>query len=372
MRNFTTWSFLVGTAVATWGAMPACATTVTGVDVFTHLQRERIARAGLDSSDTSMAFANRLLVDPASPYSAVVERPAFTNEVEWPDILAALPKPISTNEAVAVLHWDLGLTRARPGRDVVPRDGFRDPFTGASVTKADVDADIFWHMVDLTGYRHSARAAKYAVAMQILRRQLSTTDEGRQPALGIDKDVFRRVMAASFLDQVSSYDMQYLSTLVQHRLIHWQVGEVASTGLRALPTAFRVARVAAAYRDAQGYLSRYPCKPDATPIVATAGTGEQDDDRPLCFVAATDRAVHQWYVDESERQARWMPEREQSGMQRLAGFAAAILALLDLAPFVEMVEAVAADDLVTARLIGSAEAELAAERADRLFCPLPE
>lgn len=367
------WPFLLGTAVVTLGSGTVHATTTVGVDVFSHLQRERLARVGGEtSSQTQEALLGQLLTDPASPYSATREQPAFTNDVEWPEVLARLPGNLSTEEAVAVLDWDLGLSRARPGHDVEPRVGYRDSLVAASATKADVDADIFWHMVDLTGFRHSTKAATYAVAMQILRQQLLETDPARQAALGIDRDVFRRVMGAVYLDQVSTYDMQYLTALVQHRLMHWQVGDRATTGSRSLPTAFRIARIAAAYRDAQGYLSGYPCNPDATPHAGTAGTGVEGDERPLCFVAATDRAIHRWYVDESERQARWVPEREHDGMQRLAGFAAAVLTLLDLAPFVEMIEAVAADDLVTARLLSSADADLAAERADRLFCPFPE
>jgi hypothetical protein len=365
---------LLGAGLAFLGSTWAQATTTVSVDVLTHLQRERFARVGGAEalSAPKSDLLDQLLTNPASPYSATVDEPDFTNDVDWPEVLAGLPGNLSTASAVAVLDWDLGLTRARPGRDVQPRPGYKDDFVAASATKADVDADIFWHMVDLTGFRHSARAATYAVAMQILRGQVQGTAPERRALLGIDEEVFRRVMEAAYLDQVSTYDMQYLSALVQHRLIHWQPGDRSSMGLRALPTVYRVARVAAAYRDAQGYVGGYPCTPDATPLNGSAGTGIEGDDRSLCFVAATDRAVHRWYVDEAQRQAAWIPEREHDGMQRLAGFAVAILALLDLAPLVEVVEAVAADDLVTAQWLTPVEADMAAERADLLFCPFPE
>jgi len=365
---------VLGVGLALVGTTGVCATTTLDVDVLSYLQRERVARlGGADAFAASEStLVGQMLSDPASPYSATVAEPDFTNEVEWPTVLAGLPGSLSTASAVAVLGWDLGLTRARPGRDVQARAGYRDPFVAASATKADVDADIFWHMVDLTGFRHSARAATYAVAMQILREQARTTVPERRAMLGIDEGVLRRVMAASYLDQVAHYDMQYLSTLVQHRLIHWQPGGRSTSGLRALPTAFRVARLAAAYRDAQGYVGGFPCKPDATPRDGSAGTGAEGDERPLCFVAATDRAVHRWYIEESRRQAAWLPAREHNGMQRLAGFAAAILTLLDLAAVVEVVEAVVADDLVTAKWLTPVEADMAAERADLLFCPLPE
>ncbi|PTR35164.1 hypothetical protein C8J98_101427 [Luteibacter sp. OK325] len=364
----------IAAGVAVFVSQGAHATTAIGVDVLSHLQRERVARVGGATafSPPESELLTQLLANPMSPYSETVEEPDFTNDVDWPEVLARLPGNLSSASAVAVLNWDLGLTRARPGREVGPRNGYRDPFVAAGATKGDVDADIFWHMVDLTGFRHSARAATYAVAMQVLREQVRATAPERRALLGIDEKVFGRVMAARYLDQVSSYDMQYLSILVQHRLIHWQPGGRSSNGIRALPTAFRVARVAAAYRDAQGYISSYPCKPDATPREGHAGTGTEGDDRPLCFVAATDRAVHRWYVDEARRQAAWVPEREHSGMQRLAELAGVLLALLDLASLAEVVEAVVADDLVTAEALTPVEADMAAERADRLFCPIPE
>lgn len=364
----------LGLGLALLGSAGADATTVRDVDVLSYLQRERVTRlGGADAFAASEGMLlNQLLADPESPYSATVEEPRFANDVEWPEILAGLPGNLSTASAVAVLDWDLGLTRARPGRDVEPRVGYRDTFVAASATKADVDADIFWHMVDLTGFRHSTRAATYAVAMQILREQVRSTAPERRAMLGIDEDVFRRVMAASYLDQIPHADMLYLSTLVQHRLIHWQPGGRSTTGLRALPAVFRIARLAAAYRDAQGYVGGFPCKPDATPRDGDAGTGAEGDERPLCFVAATDRAVHRWYIDESRRQAVHAPQRELSGMQRLAAFATAVLALLDLAAVVEIVEAIVADDLVTSEWLTPVEADLAAERADRLFCPMPE
>lgn len=364
----------VALGLALFAGQGAGATTVVGVDVLSHLQRERVARVGGATAFPAPGseLLTQLLVDPTSPYSDTVREPAFTNDVDWPEVLARLPGDIPTASAVAVLNWDLGLTRARPGKDVAPRDGYRDPFVAAGASKAGVDADIFWHMVDLTGFRHSTRAATYAVAMQVLREQVRATAPERRAILGVDEAVFRRVMAARFLDQVSRYDMQYLALLVQHKLIHWQPGGRASTGLRALPTALRVARVAAAYRDAQGYIGSFPCNPDATPREGHAGTGAEDDERPLCFVAATDRAVHRWYVGESRRQATWVPEREHTGVQRLAEFAGVLLALIDLAGLAEVIEAVVADDLVTAEALTPVEADMAAERADRLFCPIPE
>jgi hypothetical protein len=256
--------------------------------------------------------------------------------------------------------------------DLLVRRGYRDDFVAASATKANVDPDIFWHMLDLSGFRHFARGATYAVGLQVLRKQMAETAPGRYIAVGIDAAVFERVMHAQHVDEITAYDLNYLSTLVQYRLIHWRAGERASTGLRALPMAYRVSRVAAAYRDALAYVSGPTCHKDGSPVSGAAGTGAEGDSRPLCFVGATDRAVHRWYLEEVRRQATYIPNREESGLGRLVRFAGAVLALMDMAAIVEVVEAVIADDLVAGEAITHAEADVAAERADLLFCPIPE
>ncbi len=150
----------------------------------------------------------------------------------------------------------------------------------------------------------------------------------------------------------------------------WFIGAWVSEpppGLRALPVAYRIARVAAACRDLQGYEAGYPCDRAANTATGTAGTGVAGDDRPLCFAAATDRAVHRWYLDEYLRQSRVVPHRD-SGLARFAHFAGAILALIDMAGAMEVVEALIADDLVAAETITRAEADFAAERANVLSC----
>lgn len=353
--------------------LPVCASAATldGIDLLSRLQRERVARLGARDAftTTNAALMGQMLVDPSSPYSATVEKPRFINEVDWPEVLAGLPGNVSSEDALAALHRDLGLGRARPGIDVTPGTGFRDPFLGANAAKASVDADIFWHTLDMAGYRHSAKAATYAVAAQILREQLATTAPERWAVVGVDAGVFRRFMATQHLDEVADYDLEYLSTLIQHRLIH---REVATSGVRNPPVAFRIARVAAAYRDAQGYVAAPPCNADASPAWRSAGTGADGDERPLCFVAATDRAVHRWYSGEIQREAAWVPPAEHSGLQKALDFVGALLALVDLAPLVEVMEAVVADELATAEILTPAEAEVAAERADLLSCAIPE
>jgi hypothetical protein len=365
---------LLGVVALAAAPLGATATRVTGVDVLTRWQHERMTRLGASEAlgHSNATLVRQMLATPASPYSEPVEEPGFTNEVDWAETLDRIPGgPLSSSDALTVMRWDLGMTRARPGVDITIKSGYRDDFAAASAIKADIDPDIFWHVLDLTGYSHSAKGATYAVGLQILRRQLAEeTDADRRATLSIDPDVFARAMRARNIDEVTEYDLNYLSTLVQHRLLHWKVGERASTGLRALPVAYRIARVAAAYRDLQGYTTAYPCRRDATPVASYSGSDGSDP--PLCFVAATDRAVHRWYLDEYRRQARRVTPQHESGLARFAGFAGAILALVDIVGMLEIVEAVIADDLLTAEAITSPDAEFAAERADLLSCRIPE
>lgn len=363
--------------ILSFALLPLCAgaTAIADVDVLSEWQRERVARLGAEGAfaGSNATLVRQLLVDPASPYSPLAKAPDFTNELDWPELVGTIDKGRrSSEEILAVIQWDLGATRARPDVDITPGLGFRDSFVAASATKAGLDPDIFWHVLDLTGFRHSARGATYAAGMQLLRRQMASVDPDRYIAVGIDDQVFERVMRARHMDDVLEYDLGYLSTLVQYRLIHWRSGERGPTGRRSLPMTYRVARIAAAYRDTQGYLASAPCHPDASPVDGVAGTGLDGDTRPLCFVAATDRAVHRWYVEEVRRQATYVPEREESGLARFMKFAGAVLMLIDMGAIVEVIEAAVADDLVASEAITATEADVAADRADRLFCANPE
>ncbi|WP_369926294.1 hypothetical protein [Xanthomonas sp. NCPPB 2632] len=345
--------------------------SVTGTDILAQWQRIRIERLGSGQASLSRKdIAAHLQADPGSAYSAPADQPAFTNDIDWPAVLDAVADGhMDTTQALDVLRRDLGTTRARPRIDITPNAGYRDDFVSASASKAEVDPDIFWHMLDLTGYHHSTKAAIYAVGMQILRAQVVATPPEAWTASGVDPGVFTRVMRAQHSGQLSDYDLDYLSTIVQYRLIHPRVSDAAGAESRGLPVAYRVARTAAAYRDAQGYIGRAPCLRDASPDPRSAGTGGADD-RPLCFVAATDRAVHAWYVDEYRRQTRQVPEPRESGLQRLARVAGLVLALIDLAGAMEFVEATVADELATADVIGSADADAMSESANLLACPL--
>ncbi|MDF4005250.1 hypothetical protein P3W33_17765 [Luteibacter sp. PPL552] len=356
------------TLVLAWLVIAAPSATIAGSDALTIYHKERIRRLGIREalSHDNATFIAKLLSDPSSPYSDVIEQPVLANDVDWANAVAAWPAA-DQDTALRSLQRTLGLTRARPRVDVMPLPGFRDDFVAASATKARVDADIFWHALDLTGYSHSTKAAVYAIALQRLRDQVAgTPDPARRNALGIEKPVLDRMMKAQTLDRIPASDLRYLGLLVQHLVVHRVVDEEST-----LPASYRIARIAAAYRDLQGYVSAPPCTPDATPRPSHAGTGSKDDPRPLCFVAATDRAVHRWYLAEARRQARGAPDPNHvSLIARLEYLIAPVLVLLDIAALVEVGEMLIADEMVAEGSLSDVEADVATSRVSRLSCPV--
>jgi hypothetical protein len=307
-------------------------------------------------------LADQMLDDPSSPYSGLLTQPAFTNEIAWADVIAALPPGMTEAEALAGLALELGLTRARPGVDVGPDASFSDPFVAADAAKAAIDTDIFWHMLDLGGYRHSARGASYAVALHELRRQAAAVPRERHASLHIDTSVLQRVMAARKWSEVSHHDLDYLRTLAQHTLIHRTHGSPGPTGKPLPPIAYRIARLAAAWRDLEGYMIAPPCFPDGS------ARNPLDLDT-LCFVAATDRAVHRWYIGELRRQASLASfDSTHGGDSSLLRTIALLLPLLDIVAIAEVIEATVVDEMVYDGTLGAEASEAAEERAASLTC----
>jgi hypothetical protein len=313
-----------------------------------------------------------ILLDPASPYSGTLPSPAFARTAAWQDMVAALPEGLNGGAALAILAHDLGASKTQPALEIAGSNAFREPFVAASAAKAGIDPDIFWKAIDLTGYRHSTRAATYGVALQIVRDEAAVTPPSLQRPKGVDLLVLDRVMQASDLGDVRRSDLDYLSVLVQHGIIHWRPAFAPHPGHRPLPVPLRIARLAAAYRDAQGYVGGYPCNSDATPHATYAGTGNAGDDRPLCFVAATDYGVLRWYRDEVRRQAAWRPAQTVGDKSGLLALFALLVPLFDLAALVESTEAVIAEDLVASRAFTHADAMELSEEADLLACRIPQ
>jgi hypothetical protein len=341
------------------------------LDMVTLVQATRAEHPEGSQLPRTSDMLEALLTTPTSPYSSLTATPAFVRSAAWQALLAGLPNGLDGDAALAILQHDLGATKARPGVDVAAGKGFRDAFVAASATKAGIDPDIFWQALDLTGYGHSTRAATYGVAVQILRDKMAGMSVSQQRLTGVDSQVMDRFMRARQLDALSRADLDYLSLLVQYGVVHWRMDVSPHTGRRELPVPLRIARLAAAYRDSEGYVGGFPCQRDASPRLPHAGTGQPGDERPLCFVAATDHAVLRWYRDEVRRQAAWMPPKakhDPSGLLTLFGL---LVPLFDLAAMVESTEAAIAEDLAASGSITRTEAAALSDEADLLTCRIP-
>lgn len=361
----TRWSGRVCRA-ARWGVVfMMLAAPHAWADDAAYLPRLQAARLAGAELPAPAALANALLADPGSPYSALAAQPSFTNDIAWVDLLESLPGLPGETRVLQGLARELGLTRARPREDVPERAGYRDPMVAANAAKAGVDPDIFWHMLDLGGFRHSARTAAYAIALQELRRQLATVPPARHAANGIDPSVYARMMSARYWSEVTPYDLDYLGGIAQSMLTRGPGSTATRVDDSLPPAAYRVARLAAAWRDTEGYFVSPPCKRDGTPR-ETVGSGAE-----LCFVAARDRAVHTWYIGELRRQARVQPPHaKEGGLKRLFEAVALFMPLLDIAALAEVVEAAVTDDLAFDGLAQAEEAEAAEQRAAAMTCRL--
>lgn len=324
-------------------------------------------------------YARSLLVALDSPYDDVSTWAPAQNELAWQDaraLLATTSGPLSDAQALAMQQWDLGFTKSRPGKEVpaVPV-AFRDSFIGASAVKAGVEPDIFWKAIELAPAGRYTVAANYAVAAQMLRERLAAVPAEAYRDQGLRPDVLERFMHAEAARRLTDYDMLYLSRIVEGARSRWEAGALSVYGYRQLPIVFRVARVAAAYRDHIGSFASFPCRADGSANPGTAGTLADGDTRVMCFVDAQDRAVYRWYIREHHRQLNQRrPEvTEPSTAARLFGFIADALALiglpeLELASAVEVAESRMVRQLAAEDVVGIESTEVAGNRALSLSC----
>ncbi|MGN6481549.1 hypothetical protein [Luteibacter sp.] len=362
MKRRTPWSVIR----AVMALLAMLTVPVKAGTVIEAMQAQRVAQLGMEASlaQDETWFARQMLVNPASPYSDAVAQPSFTNEAWWQAVLEAVGGDTGEEVVLARLRRELGMERARPGIDVTPGPGFRDPFVAAHATKAGLDVDIFWRVLDVFGYDLAPRFASHAIGLQLLRDAMATVPAERHLAAGIRGDVLSRFMQARVPSDLTRHDLRYVEILVQHRLVH--PGRDSQ-----LPTAWRVARAAAAFRDAAGYVTGAPCLPDASPDPRHAGSGVAGDDRVPCLVAATDRAVHRWYIDALRRPPPRAPSHPH-GLAAVLGAIGLLLPLLDMAAVFEVVEAAIADDAASLGAIADDDASLWSARAHRLTCRIPE
>lgn len=256
------------------------------------------------------AYAGMLLAHPHDPYSPLGNQAfptpgsAFDGQ-SWYGAVSVLRLEGRHDATTRMVAWDLGLTKATPGfqSPYGPGNPQGGPFSGASLVKAGVDIDVANQVSHLMGPHFIAAAANYAVALQLIRDR--TNNAGRHDPnlpvpswVALDGQALKRFMEARLLDELTDYDFYYLAKLMQSELSAWRGGATSSRGYRQLPVALRVARLAAAYRDALGYEARAnPCDARGRGI-----PGFTPPDGALCFVDATDRAVHGWYRAELKRE----------------------------------------------------------------------
>jgi hypothetical protein len=252
------------------------------------------------------AVTHDMVLAPRTPYSVLRSVPMGFRGSVWTRAFANLQSsntPMNRAAATEALAWDLGMTNGYPGvvdADYpVPDLGAR--WAGTQLAKAGVSEALARKALALTGQAAYTVAANYAVAAQILFEKLACYGEEEWAAYGLRKDVLDRFQAASSLSKLSDFDLVYLVRLLEGELSTWTAGETTIMGRRQLPTALRVARVAAAFRDMQGYKDD-PCTSAGRYRPSVATTDPAELTKPMCLVDASDRAVLQRYLLQFDRQ----------------------------------------------------------------------
>jgi len=370
-------SSLGAALVAALLSASAVAAPLPRVDAYGAFLREQIRQVGpAQALDTDTAqFVARFLDTPSSPYSALVEQPEFTNTVWWNDYVDTL-RPLGidgADAALATLQWQGGFTKARPGHEVTVSDAavraYRGREAAANAIKAGIDPDIFWQARDMSGTAITA-AAGYALALQLLREAMATHAPADYGRAAIRPDVLTRYLGQTHPDRIPEADLRYLSDLLRGAIQRRDAAVTGTPGQR-LPAAYRLARVTAAYADSKGYYSsRAFCANDAPAPGQPLGADALEADRPLCFIAATDRGVHAWFRRQLRIDALRLRihENTHNGFAHLAHLLGTVLILMDFVSFVEIADALVADRLAVEGSIDDDTAALASERADRLMC----
>jgi len=330
--------FLVFIAGASLLVSPlACMASTEERPDFVELLEERDAMEIADRGEVDDAAIERLLlIDPASPYSDLREPPLLLHDIWKTELDLA---GIDAAEGFRQLARRLGMTKSRPDIDVTidPALGMYDRFVAAQITKAGVDPDIQRQAIEHFRFHRSAMAANFAVAAQILRDRMETVAAEDREAAYILPDVLDRFMALGPNDEMTSFDAEYLESILSTETLafrpHLKAGEAV------LPPQFRVARLAAAYHDRTSYFTGVPCMPDGKHDPNNANDGHKDDTREFCLVDATDRAVHQWYLDQYQAQQNGIkryPDQEvyTNGLQRLLGPIAIISEAVGIVSFI--------------------------------------
>jgi hypothetical protein len=334
-------------------------------------------KSGLGSYITSESVEKDFLINPGSIYSEINKSPAALNTVEWNWALNEFNQDnhinLTLEESARLFAGEAGLTKARPDREVDMRRRFpgyldtEDRLVVANATKARVDGDIFYKSASIFGRDYTTIAAKFAVATQILRDLTEQVEPADQERNGIRKDVLDRYLSAGVYDvhSIPEYDRNYLINLLHNRL---RSTDYQSAGLRGgdfvPPTQFRIARLAAAYRDWRGYLSNPPCFADGKNRDAE-GSGN------ACFVNMTDKALYAWYKTQYTAQmAPHRPTDSGSAWQKMAELLLPIAMIMDGLAAVEFLASLEAEELAVEEALTEEEVSASESRYFNQFCPV--
>jgi hypothetical protein len=241
-------------------------------------------------------YAAALLMTPHDPYSplrgmALAEADArfASPQLQEAFVVSDLPDALVATRALA---WQLGMTKAIPGFQVPYTRTFStlSARTHAHLVKAGVRYDVANQVRSVSP--SPAIAAVYAVALQLMYDKLARLPEEGQAALGLRPSVAAEVMSADRADGISHFAWYTLARVFQEEISANQREAASAFGYPQLSAGLRAARVAAAYREADGY------GPGDDPCDAQ-GRARHDavPGRALCFADATDRAVYQWFLD---------------------------------------------------------------------------
>ena len=387
MKSWIPAALVAGLSIS--GLAVAAADDPPRVDMARNLMAQRVDMLGPDNAlDGAIAeWTTQLIARPKDPYSSLNASPALTNELYWAEVVDTLPhlsgQPADASEALDALRWDLGLTAARPDGPAirVAMDGYdtaplarmhNDPLIVAGLVKAHVDGDLFEAALRATTQRHSTLAATYAVAAQIIRDRSRQYPADRWKAMGVRTEVVTRLLAVSRPEDLTGHDRDYLGRLAGREVNRRRAGTITPRGLRELPTALRIARVAAAYEDGQGTYTadQAACFPNGEHRPGIAGTLAPGDTRKLCFADANDNAVYAWYAQTTWQQVHGMRERLHTDSLAPALLRAAmdVLMVIDVATAPAFLEKLMADDMVASRLMSEDAGDAAAERLNNLTC----
>jgi hypothetical protein len=357
------------------GLLPLAATAADSRDIYRDFVRFRSQHLGADRAfdSTTHGFLGQLVDDPTAFYTELSGTPRITNEIWWSLFLDGIPgdPALASRSALEALKWQSGLSKARPGVDVLVDDkaiaAYGNREAAANARKAGVDPDIFLKAADMNGTMKTV-AAGYAVALQIVRDQMKAYQPADYARRAIRPDVLDRYMKQTYPERITEYDERYLQDILRYEI--GRNGSATDAGSRhALPAAYRVARTAAAYADRAGYISsRSYCAINEPAAWLPRNAEAWQYSQPLCFIAATDRAVQSWYRHELRREKAALHQRGHAASSPVMHLIGTVLALVDVVSFIEVVEAVVAEDLASAGAIDEAGAEFASNRSTRLAC----